>query len=76
MIKEGMIVRYKKEYCTPDERKYLHLVKETTINPVTNEMTRFKIVTLNTNLFLPPCEVVDDYMIEETGFTLEEVTNN
>ncbi len=72
-IKPGMIVRYSPDWCTPGERHLLHLVRENRMNPVTGEMTRFLITTLNSNLFLPPSEVVDDVMLEPTGFTLDDV---
>lgn len=42
-ITEGMIVRYKSDYCSPAERKYLHIVKENRLNTVTNKMTRWLI---------------------------------
>lgn len=68
MIKEGMIVRYKPEWCSPGERRYLHVVKENQINPVTGEMTRWLISTINMeNMTLYPTSVVEDYMIEPTG---------
>ena len=47
MIKEGMIVRFSRKWCSEGERKYLHLVKENRLNPVTGEMTRWLIETLN-----------------------------
>ena len=66
MIKVGSIVKYKKEWCAaPEEEKYLHIVKENRINPVTGEMTRFLIETINTKLTLNPTEVVEIDMIEE-----------
>ena len=71
MIKEGMIVRYKSEWCSPEERKYLHVVKENRLNPVTNEMTRWLIETINTNMYFNPTECVDECMIEPTGFHIE-----
>ena len=64
MIKAGMKVRYAEKWCTPEERKYIHIVKENRINPVTGEMTRWLIETINTKLTLNPTEVVDEYMIE------------
>lgn len=72
MIKEGMIVRYAADWCSPGERKYLHVVKENRLNPVTGEMTRWLIQTINTNMFFQPTETVDDFMIEPTGFTVED----
>ena len=72
-IEAGMIVKYAPEWCTPEERKYLHVVLENTLNPCTNEMTRWKIQTLNTNLFIQPVSVVEDYMIEPTGFTVDDL---
>lgn len=71
-IEPGMIVRYDPKWCTPGERKYLHVVKERRLNPTTNEETRFLIETLNTNMFFHPAEVVDEEMIEPTGFTVDD----
>ncbi len=77
MIKEGMIVRFSREWCSEGERKYLHLVKENRLNPVTGEMTRWLIETLNMeNMFFHPAEVVDDFMIEPTGFSIEDFQEN
>ena len=75
MIKEGMIVRYTPEWASEGERKYLHVVKENRLNPVTMEMTRWLIETINTTLVFHPSEVVDDYMIEPTGFTVDDLAN-
>jgi len=73
MIKVGMIVRYAAGWCGEGERKYLHLVKENVLNPVTGEMTRWLIETINTeNMAFHPTEVVDDYMIEPTGFDITQ----
>ena len=65
MIKEGMIVRYASAWCTEGERKYLHVVKENRLNPITNKPTRWLIETINSGLTLNPTEVVDEEMIEE-----------
>lgn len=77
-IKEGMIVRIAHEWCdSPEERKYLHVVLENRLNPVTEKMTRWLIQTINMeNMFLPPTEVVEDYMIEPTGFTIDDYKND
>lgn len=72
MIKEGMIVRYADGWCSPGEEKYLHIVRENRLNPVTGKMTRYLIETINTGLTLNPTETVDDYMIEPTGLTVED----
>lgn len=72
MIKEGMIVRYAKEWCSPGERQYLHVVKENRLNPVTDKMTRWLIETINTTMTFNPTQTVEDYMIEPTGFTIED----
>ena len=75
MIKVGDIVRYAPQWCTEGERHLLHLVKERLLNPCTNTETRFLIVTLNGGSYcggLLPNEVVDDFMLEETGLTIEE----
>lgn len=72
-IKEGMLVRYAAEWCEPSERKYLHIVKENRLNPVTNKMTRWLIQTINMeNMVFQPSSVVEDYMIEPTGFDIGE----
>ena len=71
-IKEGMIVRYAQGFCSPSEEKYLHVVKENRVNPVTGKMTRWLIETINTTLFVNPTETVDEEMIEPTGYTVEE----
>lgn len=67
-----MIVRYDPKWCTPAERKYLHVVKERVLNPVTNEETRFLIETLNSNSFFGHVETVDEEMIEPTGFSVND----
>lgn len=73
MITEGMIVRYSSEWCSLGERKYLHVVKENRLNPVTNQMTRWLIQTINMeNMTLQPTSVVEDYMIEPTGFNIND----
>lgn len=70
-ITEGMIVRYAPEWCSEGERKYLHVVKENRLNPITNQMTRWLIETINMeNMVFNPTETVDDYMIEPTGFDI------
>ena len=65
-IEVGMIVRYAPEWCNPGEENLVHVVLENRVNPVTGKMSRYKIKTLNTNLFLPPVEDVEDYMIIPT----------
>ena len=73
MITEGMIVRYSPKWCSPGERKYLHVVKENRLNPVTNQMTRWLIQTINMeNMVFQPSSVVEDYMIEPTGFNIAD----
>lgn len=72
-ITEGMIVRYAPDWCSPGERKYLHIVKENRLNPVTNQMTRWLIQTINMeNMVFQPTSVVEDYMIEPTGFNIKD----
>lgn len=73
MISVGMIVRYKSGWCSDGERKYLHVVRENRLNPVTNEMTRWLIETINSNCSLGLAEVVDDYMIEPRGLTVDDL---
>lgn len=71
MIKEGMIVRYAPGWCSPGEQKYLHVVLENLLNPVTNKMTRWLIETINMeNMVLHPTTIVDECMIEPTGFSV------
>ncbi len=73
MIKEGMIVKYVSEWCSPSERKYLHVVKENHLNPVNNQMTRWLLQTINIeNMTFHSSEVVEDYMIEPTSFTVND----
>ena len=73
-IKEGMIVRYAAGWCSPGERRYLHVVKENRLNPVTGEMTRWLIETINMeNMVFHPTETVDECMIEPTGFGIEDI---
>ena len=72
-IKVGMIVRYHPDFCSEGERKYLHVVRENRLNPVTGEMSRWLIETLGTGMFLNPTEVVEDCMIVPTGLTVEEL---
>ncbi len=73
MIEEGMIVRFTPQWCSPGERKYLHVVLENRLNPVTGRMTRWLIKTINMrNMVLHPTTVVEDYMIEPTGFTVRK----
>lgn len=73
MINPGTIVRYRPEWCTEDERYLLHIVKESRLNPVTNEMTRCLIVTLNSNLAFQPSETVEEEMIEPVYDMTEEL---
>ena len=73
MIKVGMVVRYAPKWRSPGEEKYLHVVKENRINPVTGDMTRWLIETINSSLFLNPTETVDECMIEPTGLTVEDL---
>ena len=72
MFKPGDIVRYSAEWSTPEERKYLHVLIENRLNPVTGKMSRWLIRTINTSLFLAPTEVVEECMIEGTGFCVNE----
>ena len=74
MFKVGDLVRYNPAWCTPGELKYIHMVKEVgLLNPVTMQETRLKIVTLNSTLFLPPTEVVDDCMVESLGISIDDL---
>ena len=68
MIKVGSIVRYAPEWCSPEERKYLHVVLENRLNPVTGEMTRWLIKTINMeHMTIQPTAVVETEMIEAVG---------
>lgn len=71
-IAVGMVVRYAKEWCSPGEEKYLHVVKENRINPVTGEMTRWLIETINSTMVFNPTETVDGCMIEPVGIDVTE----
>lgn len=69
----GDIVRYAPAWCSEGERKYLHVVTEVgLLNPVKMTETRVKIQTLNSGLSLAPTEIVDDFMIESTGFNADD----
>ena len=73
MIETGMIVRFAPQWCSPGERRYLHVVRENRMNPVTGRMTRWLIETVNMkNIVLSPTSVVEDYMIEPTGFNIKD----
>jgi hypothetical protein len=64
MIKVGMIVRYAPQWCGAGEEKYLHVVRENVLNPVTGKPTRWIIETLNSGLSVfNPTETVEEYMI-------------
>lgn len=71
-ISEGMIVRYSPEWRSEGEEKYLHVVLENRLNPVTGKMTRWLIKTINTSMVFAPTSEVEDYMIEPTGFKVSE----
>ena len=44
--------------------------KKNRLNPVTGQMTRWLIQTLNSGLSIQPSEVVEECMIEPTGFEI------
>lgn len=74
MFKVGDIVRYNPEWCSENEKKLIHVVKEVGLyNPVTMQPTRVKIVTLNSGLFLPPVEVVEEVMIDGLGLSFGDI---
>lgn len=74
MIKIGMVVRYATNWCsTPEERKYLHIVRENRLNPITGMPTRWLIETINSALTLRPIEEVDECMIEDAGLTIDDL---
>lgn len=63
-IEVGMIVKYAPGWCSEGEEKYLHIVKENRLNPVTGKMTRWLIQTINTDLNFMPTQVVEECMIQ------------
>ena len=64
MIKTGMIVRYAPQWCGAGEEKYLHVVRENVLNPVTGKPTRWIIETINSGLSVfNQTETVEEYMI-------------
>ncbi len=73
MIKPDMLVRYASQWCSPGERKYLHIVIENRMNPVTGKMSRWLIETINMkHMTLHPTSEVEDYMIEPTGINMNK----
>ena len=58
--KVGDVVRYAPKWCGPGEEKFIHVVLEVHER---EEKTQYRIQTLNTDLFLPPTEEVDEEMI-------------
>jgi hypothetical protein len=70
-IRVGMIVRYAPDWCEPSERRYLHVVKENVLNPVTGQMSRWMIETINGKSVFNLTETVEECMIEPTDFTVE-----
>ena len=76
-FKVGDIVRFASAWCSEGEEKYIHVVKENMLNPVTGEMTRYLIETINMeHMKFHPTEVVEDYMIEPSVFNAEELKLN
>lgn len=64
MIKVGMLVRYAPQWCGAGEEKYLHVVRENVLNPVTGKPTRWIIETINSGLSVfNPTETVEEDMI-------------
>lgn len=64
MIKVGMVVRYAPQWCGAGEEKYLHVVRENVLNPVTGKPTRWIIETINSGLSVfNPTETVEEDMI-------------
>lgn len=72
----GDIVRYSPNWCSPEERKYQHVLRERRMNPVTGEMTRWLIETINSGLTLNPTEVVGEEMLEPVGFQLDPLSES
>lgn len=75
MFKTGDIVRYNSKWCTEKERHLIHLILEVRLNPCTMTETRYLIETLNGMKVLGRNlqEVVDDFMIEQTGLNIEDL---
>lgn len=69
-IKEGMIVKFAPEWCSPGERKYLLVVLE-----VYPDVERCKVQFLNTSMVFQPVEIVDYKMITYTGFNITDAEN-
>jgi len=72
-ITVGMIVRFRKEWCSEEERNLLHVVRENRMNPCTGKMTRWTIETINGTKYLGYLNQVSDveeYMIEDTGMAI------
>ena len=65
-IKEGMVVRYADGWCSSEEKKYLHVVKESFA-----DVKRCRIVTINSSLSIMPSETVDWEMVEPTGYVMD-----
>ena len=64
MIKPGTLVRYAPQWCGAGEEKYIHVVRENVLNPVTGKPTRWIIETINSGLSVfNPTETVEEYMI-------------
>ena len=72
MFKPGDIVRYSADWSTEEERKYIHVLLENRLSPISGKMSRWLIRTINTSLFLAPTEEVEEYMIDKTGFCVNE----
>lgn len=64
MFEIGTVVKYRKGWCSEGEEKYRHIVLEHRLNPITGEMSRLLIQTINTHLSLAPTETVDEEMVE------------
>ena len=74
--KVGDVVRYVPEWCSAGEHKYLHVLKENLLNPVEKTMTRWLIQTIDLpHMVLKPTQVVDEFMIEPTGFNILDFDN-
>ena len=62
-FKVGDLVKYSDDWCSNGERHLIHIVRENVLSPTTNELTRWVIETINSDLFINPVETVEDYMI-------------
>ena len=77
MVAVGDIVRYAQGWFEPGEEKYLFIVCELRLNPVTCNLSRALIRALNTNFSAPfqPTEDVEDFMVSQTGVSVKALSS-